>query len=68
MHPATITPTSRMNVPAEAIAARVRAPLYARDAEFDEFRRVDYTQGWDTDDALLGWIDDDVVRGSRRKH
>lgn len=66
MHPATITPTSRMNVPAEAITAR--APLYARDAEFDEFRRVDYTQGWDTDDALLGWIDDDVVRGSRRKH
>lgn len=60
------TTTSRMNPPAPP--ARARAPLFARDADFDEFRRVDYSAGWEEDDALLGWVDDDVVKGSRRLH
>lgn len=68
MQSATSNPPQRMQVPTAATIARGRAPVFARDADFDEFRRVDYTQGWDTDDALLGWIDDDVVRGSRRQH
>lgn len=33
-----------------------------------EFRTFDYTRGWDEEDADLGWVDADVVRGSRRLH
>ncbi|WP_407908423.1 hypothetical protein [Lysobacter claricitrinus] len=38
------------------------------DIEAYEFRRVDYTDGWDDDDAALGWIDVEVMkRGTRRR-
>lgn len=52
----------------QRVRAAARAALLARAAELDEFRRVDYSAGWDRDDALLGWVDDDVVSGSRRLH
>ena len=45
-----------------------RPALVARAEEFDDFRRVDYSAGWDRDDALLGWVDDDVVHRAPRLH
>lgn len=49
------TPTSRA-------AARVRA-----DAELQDFRRYDYCQGWDDDDAALGWVDEEIVHATPRR-
>ena len=34
----------------------------------DDARRYMYTEGWDKDDAELGWVDLEVVSGSRRPH
>ena len=48
----------------EAAARRTRASddLY-------EFRRYNYADGWDSDDAALGWVDDEIVSAkSRRLH
>lgn len=62
------TTASPSNDTGTSIRAAARAALLARAAELDEFRRVDYSAGWDPDDALLGWVDEDVVRGARRLH
>lgn len=43
------------------------ASMWAGDAA-DDARRYMYTEGWDRDDAELGWVDLDVVSGSRRLH
>ncbi|GAB2512158.1 hypothetical protein [Lysobacter humi (ex Lee et al. 2017)] len=49
----------------------VRRPLL-RDIgaamEADDVRRFDYTEGWDDDDAALGWVDADAVRRAPRLH
>lgn len=34
----------------------------------DDVRRFDYTEGWDDDDAALGWVDPDAVRRAPRLH
>lgn len=36
--------------------------------ELDEFRRYDYSAGWDSDDADLGWVDEEIVGTRRRLH
>ena len=51
-----------------AQAARAAATHRARPAdELYEFRRYNYADGWDSDDAALGWVDDEIVRGSSRR-
>jgi hypothetical protein len=48
----------------EAGARRVRAS-----DELYDFRRYNYADGWDSDDAALGWIDESLVtRDTRRVH
>lgn len=44
-------------------------PLTARRAaqELDEFRRYNYADGWDSDDADLGWVDEEIVSTPRRR-
>ncbi|HEY4583549.1 MAG TPA: hypothetical protein VIG88_11925 [Lysobacter sp.] len=44
-------------------ARRVR--VEARDLY--EFRRYHYADGWDDDDAALGWVDAEIVSGPRRR-
>lgn len=68
MQPAATAPTTAPNGRAASVRAAARAMLAARVDELDEFRRVDYSAGWDDDDALLGWVDDDVVQGGRKLH
>jgi hypothetical protein len=46
----------------EAAARRMRAT-----DELDDFRRYNYADGWDSDDAALGWIDEALVSGSKRR-
>lgn len=58
---ATASATTVLPLPAEL------ERIAAADAAF-EFRTYDYTRGWDEEDADLGWVDADVVRGSRRLH
>lgn len=55
--------------PADASAPRSRAvPAWAVAADFDDARRYAYTEGWDDEDAELGWVDADVVSRPRRLH
>jgi hypothetical protein len=46
----------------EATTRRMRAR-----EELDDFRRYNYADGWDSDDAALGWIDEALVSGSKRR-
>ena len=32
-----------------------------------EFRRYHYADGWDDDDAALGWVDAEIVSDTRRR-
>lgn len=50
-----------------ARAAR-RAGIAAQASDLYEFRTYAYTDGWDSDDAELGWVDADVVRETRQSH
>lgn len=68
MQPAATAPTPPQTGRAASVRAAARALLAARINELDEFRRVDYSAGWDDDDALLGWVDDDVVERRRKLH
>ncbi|MGY3266355.1 MULTISPECIES: hypothetical protein [unclassified Lysobacter] len=59
LKPADVAETSRT-------AAPVRTRVIAR-LELDDFRRTNYADGWDDDDAALGWVDEDIVtRGKKR--
>lgn len=60
---------------AERLAPRSNKPVLPMPPELErvagtdfEFRTVDYSTGWDDEDADLGWVDADVVRGARRLH
>lgn len=57
--PTTMTPDTR----AAARLARIAAL-----ADADDFRTYAYTEGWDEDDAELGWVDHEVVQAPRRMH
>ncbi len=56
----------RSDASARLQAAR-DASLLAGDAT-DDARRYMYTEGWDADDAELGWVDAEVVSRPRRLH
>lgn len=43
-------------------------PWAMTDGDFDDARRYAYTEGWDVEDAELGWVDADVVSRPRRLH
>lgn len=47
--------------------ADTRAPRVRADAELQDFRCYDYSQGWDDDDAALGWVDEEIVRTTPRR-
>ncbi|WP_133477951.1 hypothetical protein [Cognatilysobacter segetis] len=66
MHATTETaarPSTTATLPAAPVRkARASDELY-------EFRRYNYADGWDSDDAALGWVDDEIVSAkSRRLH
>jgi hypothetical protein len=44
-------------------ARRVRVEA----SDLYEFRRYHYADGWDDDDAALGWVDAEIVSGTRRR-
>ena len=46
----------------DAAARRLRAS-----DELYEFRRYNYADGWDSDDAALGWVDDEIVSTRKRR-
>ena len=52
---------------ATAAPAAKQAARRAAD-ELYEFRRYDYSAGWDDDDADLGWVDEEIVGTKRRLH
>ena len=59
--------TSLMSdVPTLAAADALRARLSGEDLY--EFRRTNYADGWDSDDADLGWVDQELVVRRRRAH
>ncbi len=62
-----VTEGLRADAGARMQAAR-DASTWKHDAASDDARRYLYTEGWDRDDAELGWVDIDVVSGSRRLH
>lgn len=61
-----LSDTNLANAGGAGAAPRYRPATSAE--ELYEFRTFSYTKGWDEDDAELGWVDEDVVRGSRRLH
>jgi hypothetical protein len=62
----TITESSERPTPQ---AATFDAPVRKARAsdELYEFRRYNYADGWDDDDAALGWVDAEIVSGPRRR-
>lgn len=67
MH-ATTTFDDRTNTTQAMVRETAPRRVRASD-ELYEFRRYNYADGWDSDDAALGWVDDEIVRGgSRRLH
>ena len=66
MHATTTLNHSTNTAQAMAREATPRRPR-ATD-ELYEFRRYNYADGWDSDDAALGWVDDEIVQsGTRRR-
>lgn len=60
---ATLATTPQLSNPrplTERMVAREATDLY-------EFRRVNYADGWDGDDADLGWVDEEIVKRPRRR-
>lgn len=56
------------NLQSDTATARPRSmPVWAA-ADFDDARRYAYTEGWDDEDAELGWVDAEVVSRPRRLH
>ena len=49
-----------------AAADAMRAQFAGEDLY--EFRRTNYADGWDSDDADLGWVDEELVGRTRRLH
>lgn len=56
----TADTTAMSREPAPRAAARTGEDLY-------EFRRYNYADGWDSDDADLGWVDEDIVGPRTRR-
>lgn len=56
--------TAELSTSAAAQAAARRASS----EDLYEFRRYDYSAGWDSDDADLGWVDEEIVGTRRRLH
>ena len=62
-----MSPTTTLSTPAMAM------PMDAADAAFfagepEEILHDYFTDGWDSDDAMLGWVDETMVRPRRRLH
>lgn len=61
----TITDTRSSTTAASETREPRRMRVEANDLY--EFRRYHYADGWDDDDAALGWVDAEIVSGTRRR-
>lgn len=69
LHAPQPTGTTMQTMPLEnSFSGRKAPPLAVIAAELDDARRYRFTDGFDADDADLGWVDVDVVREPRRLH
>ena len=62
----TITETSDRPATEPMLVDAAARRLRASD-ELYEFRRYNYADGWDSDDAALGWVDDEIVSTRKRR-
>ena len=60
----TMTDTDRSTNARRSAPEARRVRIEANDLY--EFRRYHYADGWDDDDAALGWVDAEIVSGTRR--
>jgi len=63
----TRSDTARQPHPNAAAMLDTAARTARASDDLYEFRRYNYADGWDSDDAALGWVDDEIVRSAARR-